>query len=153
MKIALGFLLSIAAVLPAFACSCGSGGPFLAVAQNSDLIVYGKVVSHEAHGMDFEVLESYKGFDSRQVIRIWGDNGAQCRPYISKFPVGTQWLLALSPVRENRERSQPDYAISSCGEFALAVTGGTVYLFDQFARTRLSEVAAKIRAWNPSQSR
>jgi hypothetical protein len=37
-----------------------------------------------------------KGAEKRQTIAVRGDTGALCRPYVSLFPPGTRWVLALS---------------------------------------------------------
>jgi len=54
------------------------------------------------------------------VIRVWGDDGALCRPYVSAFPRGTRWIFALKRLREPAAQ---DYAISICGDFWLEVRG------------------------------
>ena len=54
------------------------------------------------------------------MIRVWGDDGALCRPYISAFPLGTRWIFALKRLREPAAQ---DYAISICGDFWLEVRG------------------------------
>ena len=120
----------------AFACSCTWGGPFSRVALGKELSVLGEVLDHYKNSMDVKVIEVIKGKEERRTIRIWGDNGALCRPYVSGFPIGTRWLLAVFPLPEKtgeqpaayREgfSSRPgnrEYAISVCGDFWLEVRG------------------------------
>ena len=83
----------------AIGCSCMWGGPFTKVALGKELIVLGEVRSHHKNSMEVKVLEVLKGKEERKTIRIWGDNAALCRPYVSAFPVGTTWLLAVFPLR------------------------------------------------------
>ena len=95
MRILVGVLLIVAGVPTALACTCGPGEPFLTKAYRANLIVLGAVVSHEAHGMDFRIESVYRGTETREVIRAWGDEGASCRPYTSTFAPGSRWSSAL----------------------------------------------------------
>jgi hypothetical protein len=100
------------------------------------VIILGEVLSYHKNSMDVQVIEVIKGTEDRKTIRIWGDNGALCRPYVTYFPIGTTWVLAISalPTKTVGEQlklgaeegfiSSPgnkEYAISVCGEFWLKV--------------------------------
>ena len=107
--------------VPGEACSCSWAGPFLKVAPGAELIVRAKVVGYHGRSrdvdlaMDVDVLEIFKGA-AKSRIRIWGDNGAQCRPYVRAFPLNTEWILAIS--KSKGDDSAPgDYVISVCGEY------------------------------------
>ena len=102
----------------AAACSCAWAGPFAKVALATDLVVLADVRSYHRHGMDLAVIEVLKGEEDRPAIRVWGDTGALCRPYVTAFPGGTRWILALE-----REPGTHDYAISICGDYWLEVRG------------------------------
>ena len=78
-----------------------------------------------ALAMDVAVLEQLKGPALPREIRIWGDNGALCRPYVSQFPLGSEWILAVYPQRREIEGS-PDYVIPGCGAYWLRVEGERV---------------------------
>jgi hypothetical protein len=110
----LGILLMLIAALAApglaLACSCMWGGPLTKVALRTDLIVLAEVRSYHRHSMDVAVIEVLKGADERAAIRIWGDTGALCRPYVTGFPRGTRWIFALQRLREPGAR---DYVISN----------------------------------------
>jgi hypothetical protein len=96
------------------------------------VVVLGRVVDHRGNSMGVRVIEGIKGNAGGRTIRVWGDNGALCRPYVSSFPVGSTWILAVSPTASpegawwtrfltgRRERA---YAISICGDFWLEVRG------------------------------
>lgn len=137
-RIVLGAVLLANLSLPslASACSCTWGGPFSRVALGKELIVLGEVLDHYKNSMEVKVIEVIKGTEERRTFRIWGDNGALCRPYVSSFPIGTRWLLAIFALPEKtgeqpaayREgfSSRPgkrEYAISVCGDFWLEVRG------------------------------
>ena len=104
----------------AVACSCTWGGPFTKVALGSDLIVLAEVRSYHRHSMAVTIVEVLEGTGTRQVLRVWGDNGALCRPYVTAFPRGSRWILAL---RALREPGGQEYVISICGDFWLEVRG------------------------------
>lgn len=110
------------------ACDCYYFGGFAYSNQLSDLVVHGKVIEYDCigtHGapdnpysMKFEIIEKYRGIESRDTIIIWGDYGADCRPYISHFKPNTEWILALY---NHKSKNGNDYEISNCGEFFIPV--------------------------------
>lgn len=51
--------------------------------------------------MDVEVLEALAVETPKSVVSISGDPGNQCHPYVSRFPVGTEWVLALEPAAKS----------------------------------------------------
>jgi len=129
--LAAGAILIMLSSTSAYACSCSWAGPFLSVAPGTPLIIRAKVVGHSVPNrdvnlaMDVEVLEVFKGSAKGKRIRIWGDNGAQCRPYIKAFPVQTEWVFAITELRADGP-GKGDYFISVCGEFWARVEGGNV---------------------------
>jgi hypothetical protein len=116
----LALLVTLLAPGVALACSCMWSGPFTKVALGTDLVVLAEVQSYYRHSMDVAIVEILKGGDDRREIRVWGDSGALCRPYVTAFPRGTRWIFALKRLGEPTAR---DYAISVCGEYWLEVRG------------------------------
>ncbi len=123
----------------AFACTCVPvANPFLKVAPKSVLVIRGNILRHTGEGetkteMDVEVLETLAGETSEKVINVSGDSGNQCRSYVSRFPVGTEWILALEPATKGASEvdaymlpgpDKGDYAISNCGAYWLEVKDG-----------------------------
>ncbi len=106
------------------ACDCFYFGGFAFSNQLADLVVYGKVIDYDSVGtkwspdlkmsIRFEIIEKYRGIETKDTIIVLGDNGAECRPYISTFKPNSKWILALNTFGK-------DYEISSCGEFYLQV--------------------------------
>lgn len=132
---ALTAALAMASESPASACSCMWAGGFLKVSPGAEVIV--RVRVRDYHGrsrkvdlaMDVVVLERLKGRPAADDIRIWGDNGALCRPYVSGFPRGTEWILAIRPLSGPHEREAGragDYYIPGCGAYWLRVNGDRV---------------------------
>jgi hypothetical protein len=139
--------LVLAAPIAALACTCLWAGPFTKVALGADLIVLAEVRAYERHGMEVTVLDVLKGEEVRNVIKIWGDDGALCRPYVSNFPLRTRWIFALHREREPGSR---DYVISGCGAFWLAVQSeqaiGLVNPYENY-KLRESLPLAQVVAW------
>ena len=129
----LGWAVFCALVLPppSAACTCMWAGPFLQVGPGAELIVRVRVVRHfdRSRGVDrameVEVIEVLKGSSRTRRLKIWGDDGGQCRPYVSGFLVGSEWIFAVSRSRGEKGREQ-DYAISVCGEYWAKVEGDAV---------------------------
>jgi hypothetical protein len=134
---AIGFGLMGGAILwfapAASACSCATAAPFVKAASASTLVVRGKVLEYQWHPADtkherpqsmvVEVQEVLRGVTSSKRVTIAGDNGMICRRYVSEFPVGTAWVLAVSP---DQWSEKGELAISSCGEYALKVQDNKV---------------------------
>lgn len=114
-----------------FACDCDNQGEFLTVAPQTDMValikvtrylsvnfkdVYGKFIPQ---AMEAEIITVYKGKETRKTIIVWGDNGAQCRPYLSVFGVGEYFVIAFN--KNSRDTSTKDYYISNCGTYWLNV--------------------------------
>ena len=121
-----GILLVVALLFPvdASACSCIWSGPLLTVAPRTELVVRATVLSYHASAMDVGVIEVLKGVSNSSRIRVWEDNGEQCRPYVSRFPIGTVWILAVVSNPEPESAPAADYAISACGEYWARVENG-----------------------------
>lgn len=68
--------------------------------------------------MRVEILEVIAGSTETNTIEIWGDNGAQCRPYVTQFPIGTEWILGIG---SDFAPTNPTYVISVCGAYWLKV--------------------------------
>jgi hypothetical protein len=121
--------------LPTYACSCvDNGSSFVQKAKRAKLVIRGKVTKYHWHKDDREhngtplamtvgVKEVYRGATKLSNIVVWGDNGILCRPYVTQFPIGTEWVLALS---EDSWTSKGELAVSVCGEYWLSVKGNNV---------------------------
>lgn len=118
-----------------YACSCANNdSSFVRLAKRSELVIRGKVIAYQWHkddkerkirplAMTVEVKEVYKGATKLGKVTVWGDNGIQCRPYVTQFPIGTDWVLALS---KDSWTKKGELAISVCGEYWLQVKGSNV---------------------------
>jgi hypothetical protein len=117
-----------------FACTCINSRPFFNITSDADLIVIGKPISYgevsqfsnQPLSDEVEIQRILKGNSALEKIRVFGDNGALCRPYVTKFPLNTTWVFALNFLSAGTN-GEPQYAISNCGEFSLKVKAGRVF--------------------------
>jgi hypothetical protein len=100
-----------------FACSCGGNRSFVTAAKFSTLVVRGKVLTYWSQRkpakakpnqrppqtMLFEVMEIFKGTVKSRKLFVQGDSGLLCRRYVTEFPVGTEWILALAPDMDTKK--------------------------------------------------
>ncbi|MGB0868901.1 MAG: hypothetical protein ACPGSD_04820 [Flavobacteriales bacterium] len=112
-------ILSVALFcLSSLACDCKWGGDFFTISNESDLVVKVRVINKIKGSsgfntkMEVEVLECFKGDETRKVITILGDNGAECRPYIDYFNLGDTYYLSLYNFGD-------EYEQMNCGEMYL----------------------------------
>lgn len=135
---------------PARACSCAWRGPFLKVVGAAPLVVRGTILRHHAGktpSMDVLVLETLAGGLLDSGLRVMMSDGAMCRPEVSQFPVGSEWLLAL-----NGPGAKPGdgLALSHCGAYWLRVEGELVIgqidgTIGESQRRALSEIRKILR--------
>ena len=120
----------------AIACSCGSAGEFLTVAPRSGFVALVKVTKYTSFksiydkqipmSMEVEVIDVYKGVETRKTITVWGDNGWLCRPYLSQFDTGRYYVIAFHQASDGSKgyvhtnEKPTDYAISICGDYWLS---------------------------------
>ncbi|MFA7554435.1 MAG: hypothetical protein WCY88_09325 [Spongiibacteraceae bacterium] len=128
---------------PPASCTCLWQGSFNKVAANADLIVSGEIISQKGNSADLRIERTlydrgvnFSEFNS--IIRIWGDDGKECRPAIEDFPTNSTWLMALHKIdRDVPEGFNPstpnisygrtnDYYLSKCGAYWLQLTEGYV---------------------------
>ena len=119
-----------------YACDCESQGNFYKVSPNSDLVALVKINKYLTFkdiydsptpmSMEIEILEVFKGVDKRKTIKVWGDVGHLCRPYLNQFSVDSLYVIAFQKGEKGSEfghlnETENDYSISNCGEYWLKV--------------------------------
>lgn len=128
-------MLKLVLLDPALGCSCDWEGPFLEMAKESDLVAKIKVLEYQEmmeiyedsipNVMIVEIVEIFKGKEERKQVKVWGDNGFLCRPYLSIFQVGSEWILNLNKGEKSLEgEAEEDYSLLICGENWLALEEG-----------------------------
>lgn len=122
------------------ACSCNWLGDFFEATKetNPDLIVKAKVISKIADDegfnmkMDVEIIKIFKGQENSKIVTVWGDQGADCRPYISQFNIEDIYYLAL-------HKSTDNYEVLICGEHFVKVVDDSV-MSDMEVRDGLNQI-------------
>jgi hypothetical protein len=120
-----------------FACDCDSKGSFFEVSKNSDFIALVKINKYLSFeyiyeektpmSMEVEIIQIFKGNETRKSIIVWGDNGILCRPYLSFFKIGEYYVIAFDKGLDgtkghvHKSEKNNDYAISNCGTYWLNV--------------------------------
>ena len=119
---------------PTIACSCNYQGSFLKVSEQTPLVALVKVTKYlsfkDIYGtktpmsMEVELIEVYKGKETRKTFIVWGDIGNLCRPYLSTFKEGQYYIIAFDNGASGRghpDEKNTDYSISICGAYWLTV--------------------------------
>ncbi|WKZ77525.1 MAG: hypothetical protein QY319_10335 [Candidatus Kapaibacterium sp.] len=119
-------LIFLTSTSQTFACDCESQGHFLTVAPKSKLVALVKVNSYLTFkniydkptpmSMEVEIVKVYLGQETRKTVTVWGDNGKQCRPYLSFFKTDNYYVIAFD---QDSKENPLDYAISNCGDYWL----------------------------------
>ena len=119
--------------MKAYACDCESQGNFYKVSPNSDLVALVKINKYLTFkdiydsptpmSMEVEILEVFKGAEKRTKIKVWGDVGHLCRPYLNQLSVDSLYVIAFHKGENgyfgHKEETENDYSISNCGEYWL----------------------------------
>lgn len=113
---------------PSKACECNYQGSFVEMVKDkyqSNLVALVKVEKYlsfkDIYGkpmpmsMEAEVIEIFKGIEHRKTIKVWGDPGNLCRPYLNRFSEKNYYVIAMMVTGKEKE----DYTISVCGAFWL----------------------------------
>lgn len=124
----------------ACSCSCPDDCSFSRVSKSGDFVALVKVISFDAYldseitghkgkmpyAMTVEIIKKYKGSEKNKKIRIWGDNGMLCRPYLAYFEVGKYYLIAPSLLPKgdlpiNKDSQLNNYDFFACSTDFLKV--------------------------------
>ncbi|RED37666.1 hypothetical protein DFQ10_1262 [Winogradskyella eximia] len=136
-----------------FACDCECEGDcsFKGVANGMEFVALVKVIEYsdfldyeiDGYGkkmpfsMTVEIVKKYKGTESRKRIKIWGDDGAQCRPYIADFEVGKYYLIAPNRIEENSELGKKDdFDFFSCWTDYLTVDYDNGIAYGEYSKRK-----------------
>jgi hypothetical protein len=145
------FLVIILISFKSFACDCECVGDcsFKSVSSGSDFVALVKVIEYSDYldyeidgydkkmpfSMTVEVIEKYIGSESRKKIKIWGDNGMLCRPYIANFEIGKYYLIAPSKINETSDNgNKNDYDFFSCYTDYLVVDFNKKIAFGEYTK-------------------
>ena len=145
------FLIILLISFKTFACDCECVGDcsFKSVSSESDFVALVKVIEYSDFldqeiydydgkmplSMTVEVIEKYIGYEKRKKIKIWGDNGMLCRPYIANFEIGKYYLIAPSKIGETSDNGvKGDYDFFSCFTDYLTVDFEKQIAYGEYSR-------------------
>ena len=73
--------------------------------------------------MEVEIIDVYKGKETRKTTVVWGDYGMLCRVSISQFESEQYYVIAFYKCSEGskslKDEKYGDYYISNCGDYWL----------------------------------
>lgn len=146
-------------------CACLDDCSFSVVSKKSDFVALVKIISYDdylereimghegkmPYSMTVEIIKKYKGSETRETIKIWGDDGKECRPYIANFKIGDYYLIAPSLLRENKlaNENSTDYDFFSCSTDYLKVDMDKEISYGEYSKEKdeikLSEFEEEIK--------
>jgi len=131
------------------ACSCSFAwnDSFSHTVKDSEFVALVKILSFDEYldreiigfeekmpySMTVEIIKNYKGFESKKTIKIFGDNGILCRPYLSEFKINEYYLIA--PNSLNSELNN-EYDFFSCRTEYLKVDINTNIAHGKYSLTQ-----------------
>jgi hypothetical protein len=137
----------------ASACSCFSSwnDSFSRTAKNSEFVVLikvlsfdeyldGEIMGHEGkmpYSMTVEIIKKYKGKEQREKIKILGDNGILCRPYLSDFKINGYYLAAPIPI-ENKPNTEYEFFACRTDYLKVDISKNRAYGKYSLIRRRIS---------------
>lgn len=127
--------LSVSTNLYACSCECRGDCTFSKVSKANDFVALIKVIEYSdyldwetedgkkmPYSITVEIVKKYKGKENRKRIKIWGDNGILCRPYINEFEIGQHYLIAPNRINDNSKTGNSgDYDLFVCNVDYLTV--------------------------------
>jgi hypothetical protein len=127
--IAILALIVLALSQKTIACDCDSTGDFLAIAARAEMVALVKVTNYlniknrygRETAAEMEIIEVYRGTETRKTITFWGSTGKDCRPLVSQLEVGKYYVIAFNKCYADGVETTNDYTTSICGIHWLVV--------------------------------
>ncbi|MBW2936631.1 hypothetical protein KXJ69_00845 [Aureisphaera sp. CAU 1614] len=140
-----------------FACECYCEGDcsFRAVSNNNKFVALVKVIEYSdfldydiddydqemPFSMTVEIIKKYKGDEVKNRIKIWGDNGILCRPYIANFEIGKYYLISPRQIGSDSENgNKEDYDFFACWTDYLTVDFDNGIVYGEYTKLK-SEIS------------
>lgn len=109
-------------IVQVYACDCIWGGNFFELVKSSEVVVKVKIIGHEKLENSFnevlvaKVIKVFKGVNVADTIKLRGDDGRSCSPYVSYFKQNKQYFLQY-----NKDENDIPF-LYNCGEYYLTIT-------------------------------
>lgn len=97
-----------------------------------DEYLEGEIPGHEGkmpYAMTAEIIKNYKGDKSKRTIKIFGDNGILCRPYLNDFKIDGYYLVAPYPLNSKKD----EYEFLTCRTDYLSVDISTNKAYGKYS--------------------
>jgi len=128
LNIIIFLFLSISTSSYACSCECRGDCTFSKISKANNFVALVKVIEYSdyldwetedgikmPYSITVEIIKKYKGSENRKRIKIWGDNGVLCRPYINDLKIGKYYLIAPNLINESSELGNAgDYDFFVC---------------------------------------
>ena len=116
-----------------FSCTCAGYQPLLLSQYPGGIVFQGVVQRYiTARGirnpvaMDVEICRVLRGRYEAKTIRIVGDFGASCVPYVSRFPIATEWVFSVHGPMNVPDLGDENFGFELCSVSGLPVKDGRV---------------------------
>lgn len=136
-----------------FACSCECEGDctFKKISNTLSFVALVRVIEYSDYlddkitnyegkmpfSMIVEVVKKYKGKEVKKRIKIWGDDGALCRPYIANFEIGKYYLIAPSLISDDSKIGKKgDYDFYVCWTMFLEVDYDRKMVYGKYTKLK-----------------
>lgn len=98
---------------------------------STKLIVKARVLNHQYHGIQIQLLDIIQGAEIQDTVMVWGDGtGSSCLLQADVIEDNDTLIFAIengeSPYSIDSLESSQDYKISACGVYYLHYTNGQV---------------------------
>jgi hypothetical protein len=84
-----------------------------------------------------EIIKKYKGKEQRKKIKILGDNGISCRPYLYAFKINGYYLAAPIPL-ETKLNTEYEFFVCRTDYLRVDISKNKVYGKYSLIRRRIS---------------
>ena len=109
-------------------CECLWKGAFSDVQADTQLVLSGTVLSTKGNSIDLLINRTLRGEIHSDDVRIWLQTADYCRPPVSEFPVGSQWVMALHKITKKVpggfNPNTPSVSYGRVGDYRLSSCGG-----------------------------
>lgn len=121
-------------------CGCEEPKPFINSLSKTKLVALVKIGQYTSYlnlaktspgSVEVTILKIYKGKEKRKTVKVFGDNGQLCRPYIQNFKPGETWILGLHEGCEEKYfcqhgETKNDFYLHACYKAWLPVSNDSV---------------------------
>lgn len=140
-------------------CECEDDCSFSVISNQNEFVALVKVIEYsdlfnyendgyvekKPFSMTVEIIKKYKGAESKKRIKVWGDNGFLCRPYISNFEIEKYYLISPTKIENDSEYgNRGDYSFFICWTDYLTVNYENGIAYGEYSKRKNKITLKKI---------